>query len=65
MTPRSVDMRRALADPCALCKDTRDDVASAAAQLGKLGGKARAAPMMRDRQAEIARAAAAKRWGKN
>lgn len=37
-------------------------VASAAAQLGKLGGKARAASMTPERRAEIAKAAAAKRW---
>ena len=45
-------------------EDTRDDVASAAAQMGKLGGKARAAAMTPERRAEIAKAAAAKRWGK-
>ena len=39
-------------------------VASAAAQLGKLGGKARAAAMTPERRAEIAKAAAAKRWEK-
>ena len=44
-------------------EDTRDDVSSAAAQMGKLGGKARAAAMTPERRAEIARAAAAKRWG--
>ena len=43
-------------------EDTRDDVSSAAAQMGKLGGKARAAAMSPERRAEIARAAAAKRW---
>jgi len=45
-------------------EDTRDDVSSAAAQMGKLGGKARAAGMTPERRAEIAKAAAAKRWGK-
>ena len=45
-------------------EDTRDDVASAAAQMGKLGGKARAAAMTPERRAEIAKAAAAKRWEK-
>jgi len=44
-------------------EDTRDDVASAAAQMGKLGGKARAAAMTPERRAEIAKVAAAKRWG--
>ena len=44
-------------------EDARDDVSSAAAQMGKLGGKARAASMTPERRAEIAKAAAAKRWG--
>lgn len=44
-------------------EDTRDDVSSAAAQMGKLGGKARAAAMTPERRAEIAKAAAVKRWG--
>lgn len=43
-------------------EDTRDDVASAAAQMGKLGGKARAAAMTPERRAEIAKAAASARW---
>jgi hypothetical protein len=43
-------------------EDARDDVASAAAQMGKLGGKARAANMTPERRKEIAKAAAAKRW---
>ena len=46
-------------------EDTRDDVSSAAAAMGKLGGKARAAAMTPERRAEIAKAAAAKRWGKS
>lgn len=46
-------------------EDTRDDVSSAAAQMGKLGGKARAAAMTPERRAEIAKAAAAKRWSKH
>lgn len=45
-------------------EDARDDVASAAAQMGKLGGKARAANMTPERRKEIAQKAAAKRWGK-
>jgi hypothetical protein len=43
-------------------EDTRDDVASAAAQMGKLGGKARAANMTPERRKEIAQRAAKKRW---
>jgi hypothetical protein len=39
--------------------------ASAAATLGKLGGKARAAGMTPERRAEIAKKAAAKRWEKS
>jgi hypothetical protein len=44
--------------------EVEDDrpVASAAAQLGKLGGKARAAAMTPERRTEIAKEAAAKRW---
>jgi hypothetical protein len=45
-------------------EDSRDDVASAAAQMGKLGGKARAANMTPERRKEIAQKAAAKRWNK-
>lgn len=45
-------------------EDTRADVSSAAAQLGSLGGKKRAETMSAERRAEIAKAAAAKRWGK-
>jgi hypothetical protein len=37
---------------------------SAAATLGKLGGAARARNMTPERRAEIAKKAAAKRWGK-
>jgi hypothetical protein len=37
--------------------------ASAAAQLGKLGGAARAKALTKERRAEIARKGAAKRWG--
>ena len=43
-------------------EDERAPIASAAAQLGKLGGAARAAGMTPERRAEIARTAAAKRW---
>ena len=45
-------------------EDTADATKSAAAQLGSLGGKKRAANMTPERRAEIAKAAAAKRWGK-
>jgi hypothetical protein len=37
----------------------------AAVSLGKRGGKARAEKMTPERRAEIAKKAAAKRWGKN
>jgi hypothetical protein len=38
--------------------------ASAAAQLGKLGGAARAKALTPEQRADIARKGAAKRWGK-
>ena len=38
-------------------------VASAAAQLGKLGGAARARNLTAEQKSEIARKGAAKRWG--
>lgn len=44
-------------------KDERDDLKSAAAQLGSKGGKKRAENMTPERRSEIAKAAAAKRWG--
>jgi len=44
--------------------DERDELSSAAAQLGSKGGKARAEKMSPERRAEIARTAAAKRWAK-
>jgi hypothetical protein len=43
-------------------EDTADTTKSAAAQLGSLGGKKRAANMTPERRAEIAKAAATKRW---
>ena len=43
-------------------EDDREAVKSAAASLGRLGGKARAEKMSPERRAEIARQAAAKRW---
>lgn len=45
-------------------EDDREELSSAAAQLGSKGGKARALNMTPERRAEIARAAAAKRWDK-
>ena len=45
-------------------EDTRDDLKSAAAQLGSKGGKKRAENMTPERRAEIAKDGAAKRWGK-
>ena len=44
-------------------QDEREAASSAAAQLGKLGGAARAKAMTPERRAEIAKKAAAKRWG--
>ena len=43
-------------------EDERDATASAAAQLGKLGGAARARNLTAEKRAEIARKGAAKRW---
>jgi len=43
-------------------EDARDEIKSAAAQLGSKGGKKRAENMTPERRAEIAKAAAAKRW---
>lgn len=45
-------------------EDERDELTSAAAQLGSKGGKRRAENMSPERRAEIARKAAAKRWAK-
>ena len=46
-------------------EDEREATASAAAQLGKLGGAARAKAMTPERRVEIAKKAAVKRWEKN
>jgi len=43
-------------------QDEREATASAAAQLGKLGGAARALNLTPEQRAEIAKKAAAKRW---
>lgn len=45
-------------------EDEREALSSAAAELGRKGGKKRAENMTPERRAEIARAAAEKRWGK-
>jgi hypothetical protein len=44
--------------------DDREGTTSAAAQLGKLGGAARAKSMTPERRAEIAKKAAESRWRK-
>jgi len=41
---------------------TEDGKSAAAAELGRKGGKARAANLSKKKRAEIARKAAAKRW---
>lgn len=46
-------------------EDEREELKSAAAQLGSKGGKKRAETMRPERRAEIAKAAAAKRWEKH
>jgi hypothetical protein len=45
-------------------EDDRDELSSAAAELGRKGGKKRAENMTPERRAEIARKAAEKRWSK-
>jgi hypothetical protein len=45
-------------------EDEREELSSAAAQLGRKGGKARAENMTPERRAEIARKAAESRWKK-
>jgi hypothetical protein len=44
-------------------EDDREATASAAAQLGKLGGAARARSLTAEQRAEIARKGASSRWG--
>ena len=44
-------------------EDERDAVSTAAAELGRRGGKKRAENMTPERRKEIAQKAAAKRWG--
>ncbi|WP_419825594.1 hypothetical protein [Sphingomonas sp.] len=43
-------------------EDERDPIKTAAAEMGRRGGKARAEAMTPERRAEIARKAAEKRW---
>ncbi len=43
-------------------EDEREALSSAAAELGRKGGKARAENMTPERRSEIAKTAAAKRW---
>ncbi len=45
-------------------EDEREALSSAAAELGRKGGKKRAANMTPERRAEIAKKAAVSRWGK-
>lgn len=45
--------------------DSKDDVSSAAAQMGRKGGKARAEKLTKEQRSEIAKKAAAKRWESN
>ena len=45
--------------------DEREAASSAAAQLGKLGGAARARSLTAERRGEIAKKAAAERWKKD
>ena len=46
-------------------EEEREEPSSAAAEMGRKGGKARAANMTPERRAEIARKAAVKRWSKS
>jgi len=43
-------------------EDPKSGISIAAAEMGKLGGKARANSMSAERRSEIARQAATKRW---
>ena len=43
-------------------EDEHEELTSAAAQLGRKGGKARAEKLSEERRKEIAKKAAAKRW---
>ena len=43
-------------------EDDADELSSAAAQMGRKGGKARASKLSPEQRSEIAKKAAAKRW---
>lgn len=45
-------------------EDERDELSSAAAEMGRKGGKARASKLTPEQRSEIAKKAAAKRWKK-
>lgn len=45
-------------------EDTKDELSSAAAEMGRKGGKARAKKLTKEQRSEIAKKAAAKRWEK-
>ena len=45
-------------------EDERDELSSAAAQMGSTGGKARASKLTPEQRSEIAKKAAVKRWKK-
>ena len=45
--------------------DSKDEVSSAAAQMGRKGGKARAEKLTKEQRSEIAKKAAEKRWKKH
>lgn len=45
-------------------EDERDSLSNAAAEMGRKGGQKRAESMTPERRAEIAKAAALKRWSK-
>lgn len=46
-------------------EDERDELSSAAAELGRKGGKARAEKLSPEKRKEIARKAAEKRWARD
>lgn len=50
--------------PLARDRDADETLSSAAAEMGRKGGKKRAESMTPERRKEIAQAAAAKRWNK-
>lgn len=46
-------------------EDKRDELSSAAAEMGRKGGKIRASKLTAEQRSEIAKKAAAKRWKKD